>query len=84
MSAAPEAQERGKGATIQLRNDLFDELTARQGAGNEIERAHLVGIDRTTLYRLRARKYTASLEVAMRMAERLGTTVDDLFEATSS
>lgn len=79
-------QQRGTNATpspIRLRADVFDELTSQKGATNEVERARLLEIDRTTLYRIRERKVTPTLEVAMRMAERLGSTVDELFEVAA-
>lgn len=76
------ASERGTSATspIRLRTDVFDELTARLGASSEIDRARLFDIDRTTLYRIRAGKTIPGLDLAMKMAERLGATVDQLFE----
>lgn len=80
------ASPRGTSATpspIRLRGAVFDELTSRLGATNEVERARLIDVDRTTLYRIRERKVTPTLEVAMRMAERLGSTVDELFEASA-
>jgi len=66
-----------------LNNELFDKLTQQRGATKEIDRAALVGIDRGTLSRFRHRKFTPSLDVAMRMAEVLGTTVAELFGGES-
>ncbi len=66
--------------TVALREARFDELTAIRGATNDSARARLLGVDRNTILRLRQRKFAPSMEVAMRMAERLATTVEDLFE----
>lgn len=83
MSAAP---QRGSTATplpVQLRTDTFDELVEeRWGDVSETELARLIGVDRTTLYRACEGKVTPTLETAMRMAEALGTTVEELFEVT--
>jgi DNA-binding XRE family transcriptional regulator len=83
MSAAP---ERGGVATpslsIRLRTDVFDALAANL-AGTEQDRARLIGLDRTTLYRIRRGRVVPTLDVAMRLAERLGTTVDELFEVAA-
>jgi DNA-binding XRE family transcriptional regulator len=66
-----------------LRTDTFDGLVKeRWGDVSETELARLIGVDRTTLYRIREGKVTPTLETAMRMAEALGTTVEDLFEVT--
>lgn len=83
MSATP---TRGTGATpspVRLRTHLFDQLVEKRwGDVSEIELARLLGIDRTTLYRIREGKVTPTLETAMRMAEALSTTVEELFEVT--
>ncbi len=50
------------------------------GAESDVARARLLGIDRVTIWRMRQRRFTPRLELAMRMAAQLGTTVDDLFE----
>lgn len=64
-----------------MRTDIFDALAAeRWGDVSETELARLIGVDRTTLYRIREGKVTPTLETAMRMAEALRTTVEDLFE----
>ncbi|MGC1214124.1 MAG: hypothetical protein WA890_23055 [Micromonospora sp.] len=78
-------QQRGTAATpspIRLRTEVLDELTSAKGASTEVERARLLEIDRTTLYRIRGGQ-VPTLEVALRMAERLGTTVEQLFEVTA-
>jgi DNA-binding XRE family transcriptional regulator len=86
MVAAESELERDTNATrssIALREELFDKLTAKLGAVNEIQRATLIGVDRATIHRMRRRLFTPSFDVAMRMAEVLGTTVDELFERVS-
>lgn len=82
MTAAHTTPNRGIRATdrIRLRADVFDAQTQKLGASTETERAQLCGVDRTTLYRIRATKTTPSLELAMDMASRLGVTVEQLFE----
>jgi DNA-binding XRE family transcriptional regulator len=81
MVATRADARRGSSATPtrRLDNDLFDKLATDRGANTEVEKAALVGIDRGTLYRFRVRMFTPSLDVAMRMAETLGTTVEKLF-----
>lgn len=69
------------GATIAaLRDDVFVALTAKLGATNNIARAQLFGVDRSVIQRMRRRKFAPRLSLALRMAERLGTTVNELFE----
>lgn len=60
--------------------DVFEELIAQTDATSETARALLLDMDRTTLYRIRRGKVTPTLEVALKMADRLGTTVEKLFE----
>lgn len=79
MSAASGRDTRAA-SPIRLRADVFDDLTKELGAESEPERAQLVGISKATLHRWRRRRFTPSLEQAMSVAERLGTTVDELFE----
>jgi DNA-binding XRE family transcriptional regulator len=80
MSAA---QTRGTPTThsIRLRTEIFDALVADLAA-TEQDRARLFDMDRTTLYRIRTGRVTPTLEVAMRMAARVGKTVNELFEVT--
>lgn len=66
-----------------MRTANFDQLVEKRwGDVSEIELARLIGIDRTTVYRIREGKVTPTLETAMRMAEALATTVEELFEVT--
>lgn len=81
--SATQSRDTSATASIWLRDDVFDDLTAKLGASNESERAKAAGIDRTTLWRWRERRFVPSLDQAMRVADRLGTTVDELFEAVA-
>jgi DNA-binding XRE family transcriptional regulator len=63
----------------QLDNDLFDELTAKKGAITDQERADLIGVPRSQLYRYRAGRFSPQLALAMHMAQVLGTSVERLF-----
>ncbi|MEU5549236.1 helix-turn-helix transcriptional regulator [Micromonospora sp. NPDC047793] len=79
------AQTRGDSATqspIRLRTDVFDTLAGRL-ADTEQGRADALDLDRATLWRIRTGRVTPTLDVAMRMASLLGTTVDELFEVTA-
>lgn len=81
MDAAPHAARRGIRATarIQLREDVFDRLTAERGAATDVDRARLCDMDRGNLIRIR-KGQSPSLELAMHMAGQLGVSVEDLFE----
>ncbi|MEU4777503.1 helix-turn-helix domain-containing protein [Micromonospora sp. NPDC023633] len=83
MSAAPPRGEAATLSPIRLKTDVFTKLTADLDASSEIELARLFGMNRTTLYRIRKGEVTPTLTVAMRMADRLGTTVDELFEVAA-
>jgi plasmid maintenance system antidote protein VapI len=83
MVAAPNGELRDSTAArspIALRIDVFDRLMAGLGADNDVARARVLGIDRATISRMRTRRFAPRLELAMRMATVLGTTVDELFE----
>lgn len=81
MSAAHDDTDRGirVASRIRLRTEIFDNRTEALGATNDTARARLCGMDRTNLLRIR-KGQTPSLELAMHMADRLGVTVEDLFE----
>lgn len=83
MSAALNRGETATPSPIRLKTDVFDTLAAPLEASSEVELARRLGVDRTTLYRIREGKVTPTLTVAMRMADRLGTTVDELFEVAA-
>ncbi|EEP73541.1 hypothetical protein MCAG_03868 [Micromonospora sp. ATCC 39149] len=84
MSAAPPEINRGirVASRIRLRTDVFDRLAAERGATTNAARARLCGMDRVNLLRIR-KGQTPSLELALHMADRLGTKVEDLFEAAA-
>jgi len=50
------------------------------GATSESAKARLVGADRKTLWRYRQGIVPPGLDIAMRWADRLGVTVDELWE----
>lgn len=66
-------------ATPKFNSALFDERCEAQGAVSEAEKAALCDVDRTTIHRFRRGEMGPRLEVARRMAERLGVTVDELW-----
>lgn len=67
-------------ATVRLRSDLFDERCRDLGAETEVARAALVEVSRVTLHRFRKGEMAPRLEVAMRFANRLNMTVEELWE----
>lgn len=58
---------------------LLDRLTGLQGAGTNAARAKLLGVNKTSLWRWRTGRFRPNLDVAQRVADQLGTTVDQLF-----
>ncbi len=65
---------------VRLRLDVYDRLAHRRGATTPTEQAELHGISRGHMYRLRTGAKTPRLDLAMRIASDLGTTVEKLFE----
>lgn len=63
-----------------LRLEVYDALSATRGARTVAAQAEMHGIHRATLFRIRSGERTPSLELAMKMAADLGTTVEALFE----
>lgn len=59
--------------------ELFERLCADLGATTVEQKAALAGVDWSSIHRFRKGEMGPRLEVARRMAERLGTTVEDLF-----
>ncbi len=81
MVAATEHSERGTGAAaVRLRVDRFDALTAAQGADTDTAKAALMNTDRKSLWRYKTGEVSPSVDLAMRWAEQLDTTVEDLWE----
>jgi DNA-binding XRE family transcriptional regulator len=66
-----------------LRVEIYDRLLAAKGITTVVAAAELHGINRTNLFDYRAGKSRPHLTTAMRMADDLGTTVDELFELRS-
>jgi hypothetical protein len=63
-----------------LRVEEHKRLAAKKGASTVVAAAELHGLRRTQLFDYRAGRKAPRLEVAMRMAADLGTTVEKLFE----
>ncbi|HEU4544525.1 MAG TPA: hypothetical protein VFR23_25585, partial [Jiangellaceae bacterium] len=59
---------------------VYDALAAAKGVKKVVQQAALHGVHRSAMFRLRSGERSASLDLAMRMAEDLGTTVEVLFE----
>lgn len=78
MNAAENAGDCGTTAAA-LNDPLFRELTAKLGADTDIARARLLDVDRNDIARWRRGSSMPRLEKAMRVANKLGTTVEDLF-----
>ncbi len=81
MRAALEGAEASSDARVRLRTEVFDALTGSRGATSDRKRAALFGVAQTTISRLRRGQVEAELALAMRMARRLGVTVEALFES---
>lgn len=81
MTAASAPSQRGSTATptIRLDAELFDRLTRAHGADNDVARGKLLDLDRATLRRWREGTSTPGLEIALHVADVLGTSVDKLF-----
>jgi DNA-binding XRE family transcriptional regulator len=62
-----------------LRVEVFDRRCEELGALTEAAKAELVDVDRVTLHRYRKGEMGARLEVAMRFAQRLDMTVEQLW-----
>jgi len=75
-TCATEVVDHGK---LRLNTDLFDTLAARKGATTHQQRIDLIQVDRATYFRWRQGATAPSLDVALRIADRLGTTVDRLW-----
>jgi len=79
--------ERGTNASlspVELRSDRFDELCAAKGATTDIAIAKLAGVDRRTLNRWRNGKVTPGFDVALALAQSLGTNVEDIWRLRRS
>lgn len=59
--------------------DLFDARCEELGATTTEQKAALAGVDWTTIHRFRRGEMGPRLEVARRVASRLGVSVDDLW-----
>ena len=68
------------GAVARLRIEEYDRLAAQKGASTVTAAAVLHGFGASRLFDYRAGRKSPRLEVAMKMAADLGTTVEKLFE----
>lgn len=79
-----DATQRGADATVvRLNVALLDELAALRGATTNPKRAELFGTDKTTVVRWRHRHCLPTLDAAYRIAQTLGTSVDQLLEVAA-
>jgi DNA-binding XRE family transcriptional regulator len=69
---------------IRLRLEVYDALAAAKGYRKVVDQAALHDVHRATMFRIRSGERLPSLELAMRMAADLGTTVEALFERKTS
>lgn len=65
---------------VRLRVNVFDSAMALRGIRTVGAQARLVGVGRSTMFRIRNGTGEVTLSRALRMAELCRTTVDDLFE----
>ncbi len=67
-----------------LRFDVIDPWAAGQGAESDTAIASLLGVDRATVWRFRHRLLIPSLPMALRIAQKVGVSVDDLVASAST
>lgn len=79
MQATDSRIEATTAAPRRLDVALFDQLTSAKKAQTIDEKAALVGMHRSTLFRLRNGELDLALSRAMSMAETLGVSVEKLF-----
>lgn len=68
-------------APVRLRVEVYDALAKKRDATRVTDQARLHGISRAHMYRLRNGDQGVRLNLALRMAADLGTTVEKLFAA---
>lgn len=81
-ATSPDATDATSGARLRL--DVFDANAERLGATTDAEKAHLIGVNRITLWRYRTGRLTPSLARAYTIAGVLGVTVDDLIDRSAA
>lgn len=69
---------------VRLRVEIFDALMAREGAKSVERQAEVLGLHRSTLFRIRSGETAPNLTTAMQMAAACKTTVDALFERVAT
>jgi DNA-binding XRE family transcriptional regulator len=81
VTAAPHGSQHATSATgVQVHWPAFDKAAEDLGASTDEEKASLVGVNRTTLYRWRTGVMRPSLGRALDLAHRLRLDLDQLFE----
>lgn len=81
MAASLTRVRRSRPATAKLsfQGSVFNDLAARKGALNDVQRAELCNIDRSTLSRIKGNQIVPNLDLAMHIAETVGTPVEKLW-----
>jgi DNA-binding XRE family transcriptional regulator len=69
---------------VRLRVNVLDALMQQQGVQSVAGQAERVGVNRSTLFRLRNGETVPSVDLAMRIAAAAGTTVEVLFERVTA
>jgi DNA-binding XRE family transcriptional regulator len=84
MTVTPKGAEpaptRARPPGVRLRVEAYDILAAAKGYPTVESQAELHGVNRGTIFRLRAGHRLPRVDLAMRIASDLGTTVEFLFE----
>jgi DNA-binding XRE family transcriptional regulator len=80
MSASAGTDKTAIPATAaRFNSELFDERCAALEATTEVARAALVGVDPATLYRYRKGQFAPRQEIALRIAELLDVSIEQLW-----
>ncbi|MDR7278898.1 hypothetical protein [Catenuloplanes atrovinosus] len=79
-----ESHESDVPPSVRLRVEVFDALMAGRGHRTVAAQADALGVNRSTLFRLRAGETVPNLDLAMTMAAVAGTKVEALFERAES
>lgn len=79
MTASQSTPGNATDASTAFNAELFDRECAKRGATSTEAKAALVGVDWSTIHRFRTGEIGPRLQVARRIAQRLGVSVDDLW-----
>lgn len=80
MHESNAAMHEGSSLTAKLRSEVFDALMTTKGLPSLAAQARELGVDRSTLFRVRDGRVAPSASLAMKMAKLAGTSVEALFE----